>query len=30
MLRWFVTLIGMIAVGLIVWRLLQKQDSGDL
>ena len=29
MLRWFVTLFGMIAVGLLVWRLLQKQDSGE-
>ena len=27
MLQWFVTLIGMIAVGLIVWRLLKKQED---
>jgi hypothetical protein len=27
MLHWMASLIGMIAVGLIVWRLLQKQDS---
>ena len=27
MLHWMVSLIGMIAVGLIVWRLLQKQES---
>ena len=27
MLRWMASLIGMIAVGLVVWRLLQKQES---
>ncbi len=27
MLKWMVSLIGMIAVGAIVWRLLQRQES---
>jgi hypothetical protein len=27
MLHWMVSMIGMIAVWLIVWRLLQKQES---
>ena len=29
MLRWMVSLIGMAAVGWIVWRLLQRQDDGE-
>ena len=27
MLRWMASLFGMIGVGLLVWRLLQKQES---
>jgi hypothetical protein len=26
-MRWILTFIGMVAVGLLVWRLLQRQDG---
>lgn len=29
MLRWMVSLLGMAAVGWIVWRLLQRQDDSE-
>ncbi len=29
MLHWMVSLLGMAAVGWIVWRLLQRQDRGE-
>ncbi len=28
MLRWMVSLLGMIAVGMLVWRLLKRQEDG--
>ena len=29
MLHWMVSFIGMIAVGWIVWRLVQRQDDSE-
>lgn len=29
MLHWMLSFIGMVAVGVLVWRLLKKQEDGD-
>jgi len=29
MLRWFFAIAGMAAVGMLVWRMLQRQEQAD-